>query len=27
VAHRYALWALGSSGVAVLLATAALLTQ
>ena len=26
-AHRYALWALGSSGVAVLLATAALLTQ
>ena len=26
-AHRYALWALGSSGVAVLLATVALLTQ
>jgi hypothetical protein len=26
-AHRYGLWALGSSGVAVLLATVALLTQ
>jgi hypothetical protein len=26
-AHRYAIWALGSSGVGVLLAAAALLTQ